>query len=145
MDALRELIDPETARWRFEVLDAVFPPYEANIIRCIPISSRLPADKLIWAESLNGQFSMRSAYAVAVRLSCPISHGATLDNSLNWRFCKQVWGLPLPHKIRHFAWEACRNILPTKVNLLKRRVLQDDICEECRLVAETSGHLFWTC
>ena len=51
----------------------------------------------------------------------------------------------MPHKIRHFTWRACRDVIPTKVNLVRRKVLQDDQCEECHLEAENSNHLFWTC
>ena len=57
----------------------------------------------------------------------------------------QVWSLPIPCIIRHFAWKACRDILLTKVNLMRRQVLQDNICEECRLEAQTSGHILWMC
>ena len=89
-------------------------------------------------------YSVRSVYAVAARLSHPVNFSATSDNSQNQHFWKQIWSLPLPHKIRHFAWRVCRNILPTKVNLMRRKVVQDDICDECRLEAESSGHLFRT-
>ena len=103
-------------------------PYEVDVIKSIPIISRLPANKLIWAESPNVHYSVRSVYAVAARLSHPGNFSATSDNSQNQHFWKQIWSLPLPHKIRHFAWRVCRNILPTKVNLMKRKVIQDDIC-----------------
>ena len=50
-----------------------------------------------------------------------------------------------PHKIRHFTWRACREILPTKVNLKRRKVVDVDSCEECNDGIENSGHLFWSC
>ncbi|KAL4625553.1 hypothetical protein ACB092_05G034700 [Castanea dentata] len=40
---------------------------------------------------------------------------------------------------------ACRDILPTKRNLLRRNILQDSRCEGCNQEDETAGHLFWTC
>ena len=83
-----ELINPETASWRSNILDALFLPYEADVIKSIPINSRLPANKLIWAESPNGHFSVRSAYAVEVRLSRPGNFSATSNNSQNQRFWK---------------------------------------------------------
>ena len=48
-------------------------------------------------------------------------------------------------EIRHFAWRAARDILPTKVNLRFRHVLMDDVCEESGATAETFIHLFWEC
>ena len=42
-------------------------------------------------------------------------------------------------------WRACRDILPTKANLVARKVIPDSCCEECQKEAESSGHLFWSC
>ena len=63
----------------------------------------------------------------------------------NRKFWTKIWKIQVPHKIRYFTWRACRDVLPTKVNLVKRKVLQDDQCEECNLALESSNHLFWTC
>ena len=76
---------------------------EAEMIKSIPLSSRLPEDKLIWALSPNGQFSVRSAYSLAVSLSHAVDRGASSDAGLVRRFWKKVWSLPVPHKTRHFA------------------------------------------
>ena len=35
--------------------------------------------------------------------------------------------------------------MPTKINLLKRKVVQDSLCDGCRLEVETMGHAFITC
>ena len=39
----------------------------------------------------------------------------------------------------------CCNILPTKVNLYHRGVLEEATCEACQLGEETSGQLFLEC
>ena len=57
-----ELIDKAEASWKTGVVDALFLPHEAEIIKAIPISSNLPEDKLIWAWSSNGAFSVKNAY-----------------------------------------------------------------------------------
>ena len=51
----------------------------------------------------------------------------------------------VPHKVHHFTWRSCRNILPTKDNLLRRKIVTDGYCEECYEDVESSGHLFWEC
>ena len=71
--------------------------------------------------------------------------GAVLDDSRLRRFWKTLWGLNIPHKVRHFAWRACEDIIPTKENLLKRKVLQDGQCEACHADLESLGHIFWDC
>ena len=47
--------------------------------------------------------------------------------------------------VRHFAWWACKDILPTKENLVRRKVLAEGTCEMRQSGLETSGHLFWEC
>ncbi|KAL0010578.1 hypothetical protein SO802_005686 [Lithocarpus litseifolius] len=140
-----ELIDHATACWKVNVLDALFLPYEADVIKGIPLSSCLLANKLIWAEAPNGKFSVRSAYRVAMRLSKPVNQGTSSERSHLRLFWKRIWDLPLPHKVRHFAWQVCRDILPTKVNPMCRNVVKDQLCDECKLEFETIGHLFWMC
>ena len=101
--------------------------------------------KQIWTGTSNGLFTVRSAYKLAMD-NYSVSEGASSSNDSNLRcFWKKVWRLPVPHKVKHFLWRACCNILPTKENLMRRKVLSDDICEECMLGAETSGHFFWSC
>ena len=46
--------------------------------------------------------------------------------------------------IKHFN-NLCCNILPTKVNLCHRGVLEEATYEACQLREETSGQLFWEC
>ena len=53
---VQELINEDTAEWKSSVIDALFLPHEADIIKSIPISSRLPPNKLIWTETRNGLF-----------------------------------------------------------------------------------------
>lgn len=140
-----DLIDWDKACWKTEAIDALFLPHEVEDIKKIPLSSRLPADKQIWACSPNGLFTVRSAYWVAREMVRPRNFSSGLDDGRNWKFWTKIWKIQMPHKIRHFTWRACRDVLPTKVNLVKRKVLQDDQCEECNLAAENSNHLFWTC
>ena len=59
-----------------------------------------------------------------------------------WR---TLWNLKIPNKIKVFGWRACRNILPTRVNLAQRRVIQDNRCEVCKTEGETGIHALWNC
>ena len=59
-----------------------------------------------------------------------------------WR---TLWNLKIPNKIKVFGWRACRNILPTRVNLAQRKVIQDNRCEVCKNEGETGIHALWNC
>ncbi|KAL0003498.1 hypothetical protein SO802_017279 [Lithocarpus litseifolius] len=140
-----ELISKEPVGWKMQVIDALFLPHEADTIKCIPLSTHLPPDKLIWAATTNGSFSVRSAYKLAMELSRSDNAGSSSDGSGLRIFWRRIWRIPVPHKIRHFTWRACREILPTKANLKRRKVVDTDNCEECNNGLENLGHLFWSC
>ena len=68
-----------------------------------------------------------------------------MNDSQRKRVWKCIWQLNLPHKLRHFAWKARRNILATKDNLKRRKIVVDDECVLCGLSVETTCHLLWFC
>ena len=63
------LIDYATASWKSSVLDSLFLSHEAELIKGIPLSSRLLDDSLIWAKASNGKFSVKSTSNLSMRLS----------------------------------------------------------------------------
>ena len=81
-----DLIDSSTARWKNEVIDSLFIDYEADLIKSISLSAALPPDKLVWAETNNGKFTVGSAYKLAVTLFKSRNHGTTFDGSLLRKF-----------------------------------------------------------
>uniref|UniRef100_A0A7N2R900 Reverse transcriptase zinc-binding domain-containing protein n=1 Tax=Quercus lobata TaxID=97700 RepID=A0A7N2R900_QUELO len=48
-------------------------------------------------------------------------------------------------KLKVFCWRACHKILPTRVNLAKRKLISDDRRHCCKRVAETTIHAIWEC
>lgn len=48
-----------------------------------------------------------------------------------WRW-NDIWKLQVPNKVCHFIWRAIRESLPIKLNLHKRQVVTDGLCELCR-------------
>ncbi|XP_065632123.1 uncharacterized protein LOC136068642 [Quercus suber] len=93
-----DLIDLHIAKWKNDVLDCLFLPFEANLIKSIPLSVTLPEDKLVWAVTNNGMFSVGSAYKLAVSMFKSKCRGTTSNGTLLRRFWKKVWSLPIPHK-----------------------------------------------
>ena len=88
---------------------------------------------------------MSSAYCVSRQARCDTHQGESSTSQPVVSFWRCIWKLPLPNKIKAFAWRACRNILPTKANLFSRKITQDDVCDECGTVVESTAHVLWHC
>ena len=113
-----ELIDQDSSQWKAQVIDALSLPYEAECIKSIPLSIQSSDDRMIWAESANGMFTVRSAYKLAVNLSWFANYGSSSDDSQMKKFWKVLWQIQAPHKVRNFIRRECRDISPTKMNLV---------------------------
>ena len=56
-----------------------------------------------------------------------------------------LWKLHIPNKIKVFRWKACQEILPTRSNLAKRRIIRDNVCPNCTRFPESTIHALWDC
>lgn len=77
------LIDPQTSAWHKELVLQIFIPADVHSILNIPLSVRLPHDRIAWVYTPKGQFTVRSAYKLVV--------------------VENLWGLNLPNKIKSFT------------------------------------------
>ena len=100
-----QLIDNVTGTWKAELIKETFLPHEVDNILSIPLSPRLPKDSRVWAWSKNGFFKVRSAYEVPLKLlktSTPRTSGDSSDKAKAAEFCKGLWKIDCPNKIKHF-------------------------------------------
>ena len=58
---------------------------------------------------------------------------------------KKIWSLSIPNKVRNFVWRACKNSIIVKTNLVRRKVLSEDIYDHCHLSYEDTMHALWNC
>jgi hypothetical protein len=63
-----DLIDHDSRKWNVDLLQAEFEDEEAKVISGIPLNPLCPKDKLIWRGTMNGEFSVRSAYHLGVEM-----------------------------------------------------------------------------
>ena len=98
------LIDKESRSWDIDKVRRVFLPYEADAILGMTISSRPVEDSVIWAWTINGKFSVKSAYRVAQKWLKTQNHnadrGSTSDNTQMCALWKLVWSLNCPNKLK---------------------------------------------
>ena len=139
-----DLINTEINMWRSEFIHSNFHRDDAEAICRIHLSRRLVADSIIWSYNNNENFFVKSAYRVARRIQGE-DRAESSASSANTKIRHVLWNLKIPNKIKVFGWRACTDILPTRVNLVRRRVLTNDKCPICLREFENTIHAIWEC
>ena len=139
------LIDPDTRRWKADLIRALFLPFEASIILNVPLSHNLLKDKVIWVGNKKGDFTIKSTYYIALKVLETNETGESSKGDPRFPLWRKLWHLKIPAKFRIFAWRACMNALLTKLNLSKREVNTNVSCPICDEEVETTSHSLISC
>lgn len=96
----------------------------------------------MWMKNKKGLFLVKLAYRVAMQ----VQRGeGWIENSRGY-VGKQVWTalwkLRIPNKIKVFGWRACHEILSTRMNLARQRVVGDNVCLNCTRFPKTIYMLY---
>ncbi|KAM1025390.1 hypothetical protein FF1_038489 [Malus domestica] len=124
-------------------------PVGTNKVCSVPLSIRKPNDCLIWHfdKKKKGEFSVKSGYHVA--LEWVLSHSRTAASSSESNplgpLWKRIWAACVPPNVKVCAWRICRNIIPTRANLIKRHLKVDDGCVLYGARGESALHLIRDC
>ena len=140
-----ELIDSELHVWRGDMIMTLYHRDDAIVITKIPLNRRNVSDSIIWLHNKNGMFLVKSAYKVARRMRGEGSRVESSGGCVGKLVWPVLWKLCIPNKIKIFGWRACDDILPTKYNLVKRKIITDDKCHICTREVESVTHALWGC
>ena len=138
------LIQHSSGTWNAALIDQIFLPNEAELIKSIPLSIRDRDDAVVWSREQNGKFTVRSAYKMLKEAECS-SQQSCSDMGTWKKFWNMIWSARVPHKVRHFLWRACMNALPTMVNLCRRHIVTEGSCGLCLGDEEDVLHAVWSC
>ena len=97
------------------MIDGLFAPGEAAIIKSISLSRFPTEDKLFWPWTQTGKYNCKSGYRF-LKHEDDVS-GATEALAEDRIFWCSIWDLRVPNKIKNFLWRASREAIPTKENL----------------------------
>ncbi|XP_040996168.1 uncharacterized protein LOC121242360 [Juglans microcarpa x Juglans regia] len=98
----------------------------------------------MWRHEKNGAFNVRSGY----RFFKNLTNGDTADSSNAYeeqKMWKAIWKMRVPNKVRVFAWRACKESLPSKYNLFKRKIIDSPACDFCNNSIEDVSHAVLQC
>ena len=125
--------------WNQMIVQSIFNHSDASAILATPFYSRTMEDTRIWKASINGSYSVKTAYRICMDLllEATPSHG-----NYNWT---SHWNLKIPPRVLSFLWRLAHQCLPTRANLTTRGIPCEDSCVSCELLAETHMHAFFVC
>ena len=138
------LMDGVNRCWLHEVIENLFLPHEAKMIKSIPISLVDCEDKIFWPLTANGEYSVKTGYRLLSNLGAS-DNPSSSDITQSKQIWKAIWNLNVPNRVKILIWWAGLDALPSQVNLVKRKVQCDPVCPICGLEQETIIHALWSC
>ena len=99
---------------------------------------------MIWPFTPDGEYSVKLGYKFLQNEVLQQQLGPSNIDTMKplWT---SLWSLDVPGKIRNFLWRSCRNSLPTKDNLMQRKVIPENQCEQCKSHKEDILHVLYSC
>ena len=138
------MINAQTRNWDVDLLHALFKPEEVQLIRGISLGDVSARDRMIWPHTQSGTYTVKSGYNLLSKEKenlDPLNTNPAPPQKL-WKI---IWSLSVPPKVRNFLWRAAKNAIPVKTNLVKRLVLQEEICDHYKAHSEDVIHALWLC
>ena len=110
--------------------------------KSIPLCLTEQLNELIWPHNANGAYIVKSGYQFLQTEFQNQQLGQSNPLMLKplW---KGIWSLNVPSKVKILVWRAAKNSLPTKQNLVKRKVLTNDCCDHCKMQQEDTLHALY--
>ncbi|KAK0575862.1 hypothetical protein LWI29_008303 [Acer saccharum] len=137
-----DLIDRVQMGWNFTKLNQYLLPIDRSVIASIPVSRLGGKDFLAWHYDNKGRYTVRSGYRLAIQEKIQESSSNSASSRKWWT---ALWNLHIPPKVRIFIWRVCLNAISSRVNLFKRKVVDNNLCMRCKLGAESSDHAIFGC
>ena len=94
------LIDEATHHWNHAVIDGIFIPEGAELIKSIPLPQQEVKDSLFWPFTQSGSYISRSGYRFLKFEDKVVEDGEQLTQERElWQ---GIWSLQVPNKIKNF-------------------------------------------
>ena len=137
------LIDPAMKKWDLNMLNGLFTTQEVELISSIPLCPNVVEDVIVWPFTPSGNYTVRSGTRFLTTDQAPYQPVVTAqpENEV-W---KLIWSLNMQSKVRNFLWRSCHNAILVKQNLKRQHILNEDVCELCKLESELVVHALWGC
>ncbi|GAU14523.1 hypothetical protein TSUD_250650 [Trifolium subterraneum] len=136
---VNDLMNTNVRTWNREKIESLFPLNIANRIIDIPLFDMVEEDKLVWADGLHGNYSVKSGYNLMLNIT------GKVDGTALQRDWKNLWRIHTPPKAKHLLWRICKGCLPTRTRLQHRHVFCQLSCPLCDNSNEDDWHILFDC
>lgn len=92
----------------------------------------------------HGMFTVRSVYYLEQK-KCTKGARESSNAREEEVFWKNLWRLNASALVKNFVWKVGNELLPTKVNLYQRHIVQNPTCPICLQGTKDVFHIFWSC
>jgi len=123
--------------WKINIIDNMLALLEGVVLGS-------EEDRWVWLPDEGGTFSVKSSYSVLEAITLLEEDTSTLEEGV----FSLLWKSPAPSKVVAFSWSLLLDLIPTRVNLAIRNILQPDsslLCVLCENRVESATHLFLHC
>jgi hypothetical protein len=72
-------------------------------------------------------------------------NGSTSKEVGGHKVWSTIWRLGVLINIKIFMWRACNDLLSTKPNLLRRKIVENEFCPCCCRDTKSGIHALWNC
>ncbi|XP_021751554.1 uncharacterized protein LOC110717211 [Chenopodium quinoa] len=132
LTVVRDLIDNDTKEWNYDLLVSNFDERDVRCILSVPFSSRNQEDKLTWAFSGDGLYSVKTTYMLSQTIFT--GSGLTFGAWTQYQRSSTSYG------------ESVQTRWPRMQVHLRSRHMQDtNVCPWCVSSPETLHHAFFNC
>ena len=100
-------------------------PCDAELVLRTQLTSHEVQDERVWVHTKDGGFTVKSAYHAAIQKELAKEGEVRGSNDQGVRgFWRKVWKLQAIPRVKMMIWRAARDILPCKMRLQERKVLE---------------------
>ena len=122
--------------WAWNRIPFELPSDVKAMIQATPISiTSRGRDRISWLGNPRGTFDLKSAYGIATNEDSEVT-----TSSVGW-----IWKLKTLPRIKTFLWMCFHGSIGVKECLVRRRVIEEDLCPICQREPESILHALRDC
>lgn len=141
-----DLLMPGQREWNAQLINHIFYPHDAETILNLKLPASDGEDVIAWQGEKSGNFTVRSAYRLALDMTMPSTTGESSGSPQGDRKLNDViWKANVPPKVRVFGWKLATNSLAVQVLRSWRIGKGRPTCSICGREEETNFHAVMNC